>query len=140
MKRTFLKIALAGLMTGLVSFAMSLGARTLAFAAAPPVLSAPSTAAASASGPPSRSEDQPATAVKIDNFTFTPSQLTVAAGTTVRWTNQDDVPHTIVADDKSFKSKALDTDDVFTYTFTKPGTYKYFCGLHPKMTATVVVK
>ena len=80
------------------------------------------------------------TTVKIDNFSFSPATVTVPAGTTVRWTNADDIPHTIVSDDKSFKSKALDTDDQFTFTFTKPGTYSYFCGLHPKMTAKIVVQ
>jgi plastocyanin len=78
--------------------------------------------------------------VTIDNFSFGPNTQTVAAGTTVRWTNRDDIPHTVVSDDKSFKSKALDTDEQFTYTFTKPGTYSYFCSLHPKMTAKVVVQ
>jgi plastocyanin len=60
--------------------------------------------------------------VKIDNFSFSPASITVPVGTTVRWTNADDIPHTVVSDDKSFKSKALDTDEQFTYTFTKPGT------------------
>ncbi len=82
-----------------------------------------------------------ATEVKIDNFTFAPVTLTVAAGTTVRWVNRDDLPHTVVSEDKStFKSKALDTDDSFSYTFTKPGTYTYFCSIHPKMVAKVVVQ
>ncbi len=79
-------------------------------------------------------------AVKIDNFSFSPATITVPAGTTVRWTNRDDIPHTVVADDKAFKSKALDTDEDFTYTFTKPGTYSYFCSIHPKMVAKVVVQ
>jgi len=79
-------------------------------------------------------------AVKIDNFSFGPETLTVAAGTTVTWTNNDDVPHTIVSDDKQFRSKALDTDEKFSYTFSKPGTYSYFCSVHPKMTAKIVVK
>ena len=78
--------------------------------------------------------------VKIDNFSFGPQTLTVAAGTTVTWKNNDDVPHTVVSDDKVFKSKALDTDDKFSYTFTKPGTYNYFCSVHPKMIAKVVVQ
>ncbi len=78
--------------------------------------------------------------IKIDNFSFTPSTITVAAGSQVHWTNGDDIPHTVVSEDQSFKSKALDTDDQFSYTFAKPGTYKYFCSIHPKMTATVVVK
>ena len=78
--------------------------------------------------------------VKIDNFSFGPASLTVGPGTTVTWTNNDDVPHTVVSDDKRFKSKALDTDDKFSYTFTKPGTYNYFCSVHPKMTAKIVVQ
>ncbi len=92
-------------------------------------------------GSASRADAAPAEApVKIDNFSFTPATITVPVGTTVRWTNRDDIPHTVVADDKTFKSKALDTDEQFTYTFTKPGTYNYFCSIHPKMTAVVVVK
>ena len=78
--------------------------------------------------------------VKIDNFSFTPTTLTVAPGTTVTWTNSDDVPHTVVSDDKIFKSKVLDTDEKFSYTFTKPGTYPYFCSVHPKMTGKIVVQ
>ncbi len=79
-------------------------------------------------------------AVKIDNFSFSPATITVPAGTTVRWTNRDDIPHTVVSDDKIFKSKPLDTDEQFTYTFSKPGTYSYFCSIHPKMTGKVVVQ
>jgi plastocyanin len=79
--------------------------------------------------------------VKIDNFAFIPQELTVAAGTTVEWVNRDDIPHVVVSDDKkTFKSKALDTDEKFAYTFTKPGTYNYFCSIHPKMTGKVVVQ
>jgi len=78
--------------------------------------------------------------VKIDNFSFGPTMLTVAAGTTVTWTNRDDIPHTVVSDDKIFKSKVLDTDEKFSYTFSKPGIYPYFCSLHPKMTGKVVVQ
>jgi plastocyanin len=79
-------------------------------------------------------------AVKIDNFSFSPATITVPAGTTIRWTNRDDIPHTVVSDDKTFKSKPLDTDEQFTYTFTKAGTYSYFCSIHPKMTAKIVVQ
>jgi plastocyanin len=85
---------------------------------------------------------QPAAApaeVKIDNFTFGPGALTVAAGTTVTWTNRDDIPHTVVSTEGVFKSKVLDTDEKFSYTFTKPGTFPYFCSIHPKMTGKVVV-
>jgi plastocyanin len=79
--------------------------------------------------------------IKIDNFSFTPMTVTVAVGTTVTWTNDDDVPHTVVSDDtKTFKSHALDTGDHFSYTFTKPGKYSYFCSVHPRMTAEVVVQ
>jgi len=80
------------------------------------------------------------TTVKIDNFSFGPANVTIAAGTTVTWTNHDDVPHVVASDDKLFKSKALDTDDHFSFTFSKPGTYTYYCSIHPKMTARVVVK
>ena len=80
-----------------------------------------------------------ASEIKIDNFNFTPSTVNVPVGTQVHWTNRDDIPHTVVSEDKAFKSKALDTDDEFSYKFSKPGTYKYFCSLHPKMTATIIV-
>ena len=80
-------------------------------------------------------------AIKIDNFSFAPETLTVPAGTQVTWTNQDDIPHTVVSEDKTtFKSRALDTDEKFSYTFAKPGTYTYFCSIHPKMTAHIVVQ
>lgn len=78
--------------------------------------------------------------VTIDNFSFAPQDVTVKAGTTVTWVNQDDVPHTVVSNDKKFKSKALDTDDKFSFTFNDPGTYEYYCSVHPKMTAKVTVK
>ena len=78
--------------------------------------------------------------VKIDNFSFAPASITVAAGTTVTWTNRDDIPHTVVSEDRMIKSKVLDTDEKFSYTFSKPGTYPYFCSVHPKMTGKVVVQ
>ena len=78
--------------------------------------------------------------VKIDNFSFGPGALTVAVGTTVTWTNRDDIPHTVVSTDGVFKSKVLDTDEKFSYTFSKAGTYAYFCSIHPKMTGKVVVQ
>ena len=81
------------------------------------------------------------TAVSIDNFTFAPQQLTVKAGTTVTWTNKDDIPHGIAATGNAFnRSKALDTDDSYSFTFTTPGTYQYFCYIHPHMTGTIVVE
>ena len=78
--------------------------------------------------------------VKIDNFTFAPATLTVPAGTTVTWLNEDDLPHTIADKDRRFKSKALDTDEAFAYTFSTPGRFEYFCSLHPHMTGTIVVE
>ena len=78
--------------------------------------------------------------VDIDQFTFLPQRITVKAGTTVTWINEDDVPHTIVSSSKVFKSKALDTADKFSFTFTTPGTYDYFCSVHPHMTGAVVVE
>jgi plastocyanin len=78
--------------------------------------------------------------ITIDNFTFTPKELTVAVGTTVRWVNHDDIPHTIVEKKTTFRSKALDTDDSYSFTFTSAGTFDYFCGLHPHMVGQVIVK
>lgn len=80
--------------------------------------------------------------IKIDNFSFGPASLTVAVGTTVTWTNRDDIPHTVVSTDdaKTFKSKVLDTDEKFSFTFTKAGTFSYFCSIHPKMTGKVIVQ
>ena len=78
--------------------------------------------------------------ITIDNFTFTPKQLTVAVGTTVKWVNHDDIPHTIVEKKTTFRSKALDTDDSYSFTFTSAGTFDYFCGLHPHMVGQVIVK
>jgi amicyanin len=83
----------------------------------------------------------PASAVSIDNFTFTPPSLTIKAGTTVTWINKDDIPHGIASSNNAFtKSKALDTDDSYSFTFTTPGTYQYFCYVHPHMTGTIVVQ
>ena len=82
-----------------------------------------------------------AAAVGIDNFTFNPATLAVKAGTTVTWTNRDDIPHGIASANNAFaKSTALDTDDKYAFTFTTPGTYQYFCYIHPHMTGTIVVE
>ena len=95
-------------------------------------------------GSPSLSaNDQPSAAnaeVKIDNFSFGPQTLAVPVGTTVTWTNRDDIPHTVVSTDGVFKSRVQDTDEKFSYTFTKAGTYPYFCSVHPKMTGKIVVQ
>ena len=77
--------------------------------------------------------------VGIDNFAFTPDTLNVKPGTTVTFENHDDIPHLIVAVDGKYRSKALDTNDKFTFTFDKPGEYAYFCGLHPHMKGKIVV-
>jgi plastocyanin len=78
--------------------------------------------------------------ITIDNFSFAPGTSTVAVGTTVTWINHDDIPHTAVSTDGVFKSKVMDTDEKFSYTFTNAGTYPYFCSIHPKMTGTIVVQ
>jgi plastocyanin len=82
----------------------------------------------------------PGVQVSIDNFSFTPPVVTVKPGTQITWINRDDIPHTVVSNENVFKSKALDTDDKFSFTLSKPGTYSYFCSLHPRMTAKVVVE
>jgi amicyanin len=85
-------------------------------------------------------EAKEANVVTIDNFTFTPPELTVAVGTTVKWVNHDDIPHNVINKDKVFRSKALDTDDSYSFTFASAGTYDYFCGLHPHMQGKIIVK
>jgi plastocyanin len=80
--------------------------------------------------------------VNIDNFTFGPAELRVDAGTRVTWTNRDDIPHTVVdaAEPRMVKSPVLDTGDHFEHTFATPGTFHYFCSIHPHMQGTVVVR
>ena|ERR1700753_3211885 len=85
---------------------------------------------------PVRAEDHQ---VKIDNFTFNPAEVTVKVGDTVTWTNGDDIPHTVVSAGK-FRSKTMDTENSFTFTFTAAGDYKYFCSLHPHMTGMIKVE
>jgi plastocyanin len=80
------------------------------------------------------------TEVQIDQFSFAPQRITVKAGTTVTWINDDDIPHTVASSSKLFKSKTLDTKDKFSFTFTTPGAYGYFCSLHPHMTGAIVVE
>lgn len=77
--------------------------------------------------------------VKIENFSFTPEKLTVKAGTTITFENDDDIPHLVVANDKSFRSEALDTGDKYALTLTKPGAFPYYCGMHPHMQGTITV-
>jgi plastocyanin len=78
--------------------------------------------------------------VTIDNFTFGPKELTIAVGTTVKWVNHDDIPHTVVEKNTAFRSKALDTDDSYSFTFASAGSFDYFCGLHPHMVGKIIVK
>src|SRR5262245_4418480 len=78
--------------------------------------------------------------IAISNFTFTPNELTIAPGTTVKWVNHDDIPHLVAEKALAFKSQALDTNDSFSFTFTKPGDVEYFCVLHPHMTGKISVK
>jgi plastocyanin len=93
------------------------------------------------SGGAAAGEKAPGKQITIDNFSFGPQMLTVPAGTQVTWVNHDDIPHTVVSEDlTTFRSRALDTDESWSFTFTKPGTYTYFCSIHPKMTAKVVVQ
>jgi plastocyanin len=87
------------------------------------------------SNPPAK-----AVAIEIDNFKFGVVSIDVAVGTTVTWTNRDDVPHTVVSVKKVFKSPPLDTDEKFSYTFNEAGTFEYYCSLHPRMTGAIVVK
>jgi plastocyanin len=84
-------------------------------------------------------DDPPATKVSIDNFAFTPATLTVKLGTTVTFVNHDDIPHSIVSIPGKFRSKALDTDQSFEYTFATAGDFDYFCGLHPHMKGKIIV-
>jgi plastocyanin len=108
-----------------------LGLAWLLGAAMPQALTAGEAAVQAAAG---------AAAVRIDNFNFTPPALVVAPGTTITWTNADDTPHSVIEKDRKFKSAALDTDDTFSQTFTAPGEYEYFCGIHPRMVGKIVVK
>jgi plastocyanin len=90
--------------------------------------------------PPRPAEAGGGPAVSIENFNFTPADLTVPAGTTVVWTNHDDVEHTVTASDNGFSSPSIPTDGQFSFTFTAPDTYTYFCAIHPFMTAKVTVQ
>ncbi len=91
-------------------------------------------------GAPAQAADMPPIQVTVDNFTFGPATLTIKAGTTVTWTNRDDIPHTVVETEKKFKSPVLDTDDSFSHRFDAPGTFVYFCSIHPHMTGKVLVE
>src|ERR1700731_2357960 len=93
-----------------------------------------------AASPRVKANDAANAEVKIDNFSFGPQSVTVPVGATVTWTNRDDIPHTVVSTEGVFKSKVRDTDEKFSYTFAKAGTYPYYCTIHPKMTGQIVVQ
>jgi plastocyanin len=78
--------------------------------------------------------------ISIDNFTFSPAEITVPVGATVTWTNKDDIPHLVVEKSGAFRSKALDTDDKFSRTFDQAGVVDYYCGMHPHMIGRIIVK
>jgi plastocyanin len=90
---------------------------------------------------PQRAESARAEQIVIDNFTFAPSTVTVRAGTVLTWLNEDDAPHIVIGTDPGspIKSPPLDSGDRYSIALTKPGTYRYFCSLHPHMTGTVIV-
>ena len=115
-----------------VGLALGAVALTALLAAALPELTAAGEAAVAAAASPAT--------VDIDNFSFAPATLTVTAGTTVTWKNEDDSPHRIGDKNGTFKSAALDTDDTFSHTFSAPGEYPYICTIHPYMVGKIVVK
>lgn len=90
--------------------------------------------------PYAKGEDAKQTEIRVDNFTFAPDTITVPVNSTVTWVNKDDIPHVIASNDGAFKSKALDTDQKYSYTFSKAGTYPYYCSIHPKMVGKIVVQ
>src|SRR5262245_48531558 len=85
-------------------------------------------------------DSPPATVVVAKAFMFSPLTLTVAAGTTVTWTNHDEEPHTVVSETGLFRSPAIDTNESFSFQFDQPGTYRFVCSIHPQMTGTIVVQ
>jgi plastocyanin len=112
-------------------------------ATAVPAASTPAPVAAPASTPTMAADDPPTAGtnqVIVDNFSFSPATLTVAVGATVTWVNHDDIVHTVTSQDKRFASSPLDTNDHFSFRFTTPGTYAYYCAIHPIMTGQIIVK
>jgi plastocyanin len=106
------------------------------------VIAALLTSVAAADPAAPRTSDDNADEIVIGNFMFGPSTLTVSAGTVVTWVNKDDDPHTVIGTDSEspIRSRPLDSGEHYSITLTKPGTYRYFCSLHPHMTGTVIVK
>src|SRR5689334_4324625 len=134
MRLTFWILCTAALLTAFVVAAR--GPQIFGITFPTGTASAVKTAAALAASAPPAGEVQ----VKIDNFAFVPATITVPVGTSIRWLNEDETVHNVVSSDKSFRSKALDTNEEFSFTFTKSGTYSYMCSLHPRMTGKVIVE
>ncbi len=110
-------------------------------AAAPDAVPGAAPAAAPAAAPDAAPAEAPATdRIVIDQFMFQPTTLTIKAGSTVTWLNMDEEPHTVVSASGLFRSVALDTNDKFTFKFTKPGTYPFVCSIHPQMIGTIIVQ
>jgi len=132
-RRIALALATIGLAAGLAACSGSSGTPAAATAA-------PATVAPASAAPGSQAPVEGGSAVSIKNFAFNPGSVTVAAGTTVVWTNDDGTGHTVTADDGSFDSKTVDTGGTFSQTFATAGSFTYKCTIHPSMTGTVVVQ
>jgi len=114
-----------------------------AASAAAPVASGAASTPPPKKAEPSRPARKPAPRTvnaRINGLAYIPSRIEIAAGTTIQWKNQDPLIHTVTATDGSFGSPQFGLDATYRHTFTKPGTYSYYCTLHPNMKATVVVK
>jgi amicyanin len=114
---------------------IGMGAVVVALLAGLAILAGGQTPVAVSAPPPAAGAE-----IEINNFAFAPSTITVPVGAQVTWTNKDEIPHNVVSSDKTIKSKLLDTDEKFTFTFTQPGTFSYICTVHPRMKGTVVVQ
>jgi plastocyanin len=144
MSRASVPIGAVVAMTIACALVVGSGAISRLFDPAPPVQAAMSHVTMNHAAEPTAGKLVAAAANKviIDNFSYGPATLTVAVGTKVIWTNDDADPHTVTSatDPRLLKSSALDTGDSFAFTFDKPGTYRYFCSLHPHMQGTIVVQ
>lgn len=131
---------LTPLLVGRLASAVAAALMALAACAAPPDTSTGTAAQAPAAMATPMAATGKTYKVRIANFVFADRTLAVPVGSTVTWVNEDDIPHTVVSSDrKTFRSKVLDTDDSFTFTFTAAGEYPYFCSVHPQMTGKIVV-
>jgi len=119
---------------------LSLQRRAFLLSAAGATLTALGSATVTVLGRPARAAAPSPMTIEIEDFAFSPSEVTVPPGTKVTWMNRDDEPHTVVGLNMKFRSQALDTDDGFSFVFTKPGTYRYLCSIHPHMKGTITVR